>query len=330
MPAQPPSTDIAALIEDQRPALRPGSDPARWACPPRPAVGAPLRIYSGILGQVGDIIAFTATARRLKELFPHSELTFAVSRRYREAGTLVAGLPYVDRLFVTQLYFERLTPSLLPLWEEGWPLDLRGDDEIAEQRRHDLVLETRPRHRRHPWWRFAHLAEEAAHMVGVPGPIDRRTEVVVPPGTAILPGAAGKIVLHNDPAIDATKAWPWESVQEFARAVGPEDIVLLGGPGPEVPGALDLRGRTTLAQAAGVIQAARCYVGIDSGLMWIAGSLQVPVVGLYGTSFIPAYGALYPVNPRAVYVQAEGALECIRSESVLAAVRRTGYAIRHL
>jgi hypothetical protein len=31
--------------------------------------------------------------------------------------------------------------------------------------------------------------------------------------------------------------------------------------------------------------------------MWISGSLQVPVVGLYGTAYIPTYGAIQPVNP---------------------------------
>src|SRR5438067_1112190 len=64
---------------------------------------APISIYTGILGQIGDIVMFTPTVRRLKDLFPNSRITFAVSRRYREAGELVAGLPYVDRLFVTEL-----------------------------------------------------------------------------------------------------------------------------------------------------------------------------------------------------------------------------------
>ena len=71
---------------------------------------------------------------------------------------------------------------------------------------------------------------------------------------------------------------------------------------------MDLRGKTTLAEAAVIIKAAKCYVGIDSGLMWIAGSLQVPTVGLYGTSYLPAYRAIYPENPQAVYLQAEGPL----------------------
>src|SRR5690348_4084819 len=106
----------------------------------------PLRIYTGILGQIGDILGFTATVRRIKQLFPNSQITFAVSARYREAGALVAGLSAIDRLFVTEFYFERLTAEKQTPWLLGWPVDLRGDDEVAEQRRHDLVLETRPRH----------------------------------------------------------------------------------------------------------------------------------------------------------------------------------------
>lgn len=83
---------------------------------------------------------------------------------------------------------------------------------------------------------------------------------------------------------------------------------------------LDLRGKTTLAQAAAIIRESRCYVGIDSGLMWVAGSLQVPVVGLYGTSYIPAYGAIQPVNPNATYLQVEGPPADIPAEQVLEAM----------
>jgi len=86
---------------------------------------------------------------RLKQIFPRSEIAFAVSRRYREAGDLVTGLPYVDRLFLTELYFEKQTPEIDLPWHLGWPVDFQGDDESAEQRRHDIVLETRARHREH-------------------------------------------------------------------------------------------------------------------------------------------------------------------------------------
>jgi ADP-heptose:LPS heptosyltransferase len=294
--------------------------------PPRLETGAistqPLRIYTGILGQIGDIVMFTATVRRLRQLFPNSQITFAVSSRYREAGELIEGLPYVDRLFVTELYFEKLTEVNRVLWERGWPVELRGDDEIEEQSQHDLILETRPRHRYPRWWEFNHQVAEQADMVGVPGPIDLHTEIAIPKATRLLPGTHRRVVLHNDPVIDPRKAWPWESVREFVRMLEPQQVVLLGKAGEPVPGAFDLRGRTTLAEAAAVIQSASCFVGIDSGPMWIAGSVQVPTVGLYGTAHIPAYGAVYPANPRAVYLQGEGSLSSISVSQVAMAVRQ--------
>jgi heptosyltransferase-2 len=281
-----------------------------------------LRIYTGILGRIGDIIMFTATVRRLRELFPNGEITFAVSEQFREAGELVAGLPYVDRLFVAKNYFEMMTDRNIDAWHLGWPVDLRGDDEVTEERKHDIVFDTRPRHRRMPWWQFDHQVAESAHMVGVPGPIELQTDIAIPPGTVVPGGSEGKIVLHNDPAIDPRKTWPWEYVHRLARRIGPRDLVLLGNPGPDIPGAVDLRGKTTLAQAAAVIDRGRCYVGVDSGLMWVAGSLQVPTVGLYGTDYIPAYGAIHPRNPSAIYVQCEGAMDQISPETVLGEIER--------
>src|SRR5262249_31583585 len=145
----------------------------------------PVRIYTGILGQIGDIVMFTPTVRRIKQLFPKSQITWAVSCRYREAGELVAGLPYVDRLFVTRLYCEKLTGSAYLPWHLGWPVDLRGDDEIEEQRKHDIILETRPCPRRSGLAEYGHAVESYAYNVGVPGPIDWRTEICIPEGTTI-------------------------------------------------------------------------------------------------------------------------------------------------
>jgi len=282
---------------------------------------APVRIYTGILGQIGDIVLFSPTVRRLKQLFPNAHITFAVSRRYREAGELLAGLPYVDQLFVAELYFEKLGGLTFQPWERGWPVDLRGDDEVVEQRRHDLVLETRPRHRRDRWWEHATLPEELAHMVGVPGPIDPQPEIRLPPGVTLPPEWQGKIVFHNDPCIDPRKGWPWEQALEFLAGMPPASVAVIGKPGPAVPHALDLRGRTTLAQTAALIAASRCFVGIESGPTCIAAALQVPTVALFGTAYIPVCESVQPRNPRAIYLQTEGTLDSIQPGTVHEAVR---------
>src|SRR5204862_412306 len=97
-----------------------------------------------------------------------------------------------------------------------------------------------------------------------------------------------------------------------------------GNPGPPVPGTIDLRGRTTLAEAAGIIARSRCFVGIESGLTCIAAGLQAPTVGLFGTSYIPRCETVQPHNPNAVYLQAEGPLDRIPVPQVLHALRRRG------
>jgi hypothetical protein len=287
-----------------------------------PVTLEPLRIYTGLLGQLGDIICFTATARRIKELFPNSSLTFAVSRRYSAVADLLSGLRFIDRVFITEHYYERLSDKTYFPWHLGWPCKFKGDDEIHEERNHDLVFETRPQHRRMPWWEFAHQVAELAHMVGVPGPIGLQTEVRIPEHVSVPINATGKIVLHNDPHIDATKAWDWREAEAFVGDIGPDRIILLGSPGSVIPGTIDLRGQTTLSQAAAVIRDCACYVGIDSGLIWIAGSLQVPTVGLYGTSYIPAYQSIWPSNPNAYYVQVEGSPASIPASQVTTLCRR--------
>lgn len=49
-------------------------------------------------------------------------------------------------------------------------------------------------------------------------------------------------------------------------------------------GRLDLAGRTTLRQAAGVIAGARCLIGIDCGLAHVAGALGIPTVVMFGAT----------------------------------------------
>jgi ADP-heptose:LPS heptosyltransferase len=78
-----------------------------------------------------------------------------------------------------------------------------------------------------------------------------------------------------------------------------------------------------IGEDAALDAAAQCYVGIDSGLMWIAGSLQVPTVGLYGTTYLPNVAAVQPANPNATYLKAAGGLDAIEPAAILAAVRAT-------
>jgi len=64
-----------------------------------------IKIYTGILGQYGDIVMFTAVIKRIKELIPNSEITFAISKKYGDMKPLLERDPLIDKVFVTENYF---------------------------------------------------------------------------------------------------------------------------------------------------------------------------------------------------------------------------------
>ena len=71
--------------------------------------------------------------------------------------------------------------------------------------------------------------------------------------------------------------------------------------------ALDLTGKTGLANLCSVIKCASLFVGIDSGVMHMASSLDIPVVGLFGPTD-PFY--VGPQNERSIVVREES-MECV-------------------
>lgn len=59
-----------------------------------------------------------------------------------------------------------------------------------------------------------------------------------------------------------------------------------------------LTGKTTLAELAGVIQAADLYIGADSGVMHIAELVGTPIVAIFGPSNADAWHPGHqPANP---------------------------------
>ena len=69
----------------------------------------------------------------------------------------------------------------------------------------------------------------------------------------------------------------------------------------------DLTGKMNLADLCSVMKRARLFVGIDSGVMHMASSLDIPVVGLFGPTD-PFY--VGPQNERSIVVREES-MDCV-------------------
>jgi ADP-heptose:LPS heptosyltransferase len=121
---------------------------------------------------------------------------------------------------------------------------------------------------------------------------------------AALAAAAGRPVVVVLPAAGGSyRLWPPERYGEVARALvaGGAFVAVLGGADAvaaaaavcaalPADAALDLSGRTTLAQAAGVLARARLALGADSGVLHLAGALGTPTLTLFGPALFRKWG----------------------------------------
>ncbi|MBN2712619.1 MAG: class I SAM-dependent methyltransferase [Planctomycetes bacterium] len=96
------------------------------------------------------------------------------------------------------------------------------------------------------------------------------------------------IAVGVDCAAHEAKKYPhWEILCKRIKDSG-VNIVFLGGAGADEPWmdslGINLCGKTTLASAAGVLELARMYVGLDNGLSHMAAAVRTPMLVLYGPS----------------------------------------------
>lgn len=131
-----------------------------------------------------------------------------------------------------------------------------------------------------------HIGEQIALNIGLELPENWRP-VYRPRGKAA--GPAGAIVLQNScrgAQFSAnTKEWPFERWQRLADSLCKDGhpLVQLGTKeDPPISGAMDLRGKTSLAEAASTLERARLFIGLESGLMHVAAAVGTPSVIVYG------------------------------------------------
>jgi len=89
------------------------------------------------------------------------------------------------------------------------------------------------------------------------------------------------------------KEWPSERfsavAHHFATKKGAQVAILGAESDPQIHAAarahvVDLSGRTTLRQAAAILERATMFVGVDSGLMHLAAAMATPCVAIFGPS----------------------------------------------
>ncbi len=158
---------------------------------------------------------------------------------------------------------------------------------------------------RNPQWASRHSVAVRAEQLGiagiedVPAPtldwLDADIDALAPPDSfaLIVPGGSA----HRP-----EKRWPAERYAALARLLAEHGRppVLIGTSAEasvldrisrEAPGAIDLCGRTSLAQVAALARRATCAVGNDTGPVHIAATAGCPTVVLFGEGSEPERSA---------------------------------------
>ncbi|MBM3555313.1 MAG: glycosyltransferase family 9 protein [Alphaproteobacteria bacterium] len=245
---------------------------------------------------VGDAILTTGLLAELIRRHPDAEVTIACGKAalpvFSAAPNTVARIGIVKRGKVGHW---------LDLWRAtvgtAWDLvvDLRGSA-LA------YVLWAKARHIFRPDHARGHRSFALAATIGLdhlPRPIAWTASEHEAAAAKILPEGPPTVVLASTGNWKA-KLWTTERFAELATRLtspgGPFPggrIVVLGAPGEEpltrplaqaLPAGqvLDLTGRTDLPTAAAVIKRAQLFIGVDSGLLYLATATGIPCLGLFG------------------------------------------------
>lgn len=135
-----------------------------------------------------------------------------------------------------------------------------------------------------------HFIVMMCESAGIRGEVELRPYVVLTEAER----SAGKIMSRPQIAMQTSslgarypmqnKVWPHDRFQIVADALKSEfDLIQLGtASDPELPGALDLRGKTSVRQAAAILSASQLFIGLATGLVHLARAVECRSVVIYG------------------------------------------------
>jgi len=262
------------------------------------------------LSSIGDIVLTSPVIRCLHEQIPNLELHMMVKAPF---VSIAEANPYVDR---TLIYGEPITDNYDCI------IDLQGNARSKKlcrqlgtkrfsfsKRNFAKLLLTLTKKRILPIEHICNRYFDAVSTLGVKND-NKGLDFFYPKEE--LPPMQNPYVVIVVGANHYTKTIPIERIHHLASRCN-KQVVLLGGKsdGERLnqeslswsTNVLNLCGKTSLAQSAGIIQGAQLVVTPDTGMMHIATALGTPLMLLWGCTH-PGYG-FSPYQPKGEVISVE-------------------------
>jgi heptosyltransferase-3 len=295
--------------------------------------------------RLGDMVLTLPMAAALRQVCPGRRIVMA-ARRYvqplLESVDVIDDVIYVDdhpnelrhglrRLGVTTAFFPRARPN------EAWQAlraGVRHRIGTAYRWYSPLLYTSHVRdHRKHGTHHEAEYnMRMVAHFMGVATPsVTLVRPRLAPPGVTLEPNT---VILHPGSG-GSTHTWPIERMADLARTLADSGLhVAITGTLAEThladvvmgkcPAAQNLCGTLSMSQLMPVIAQARALVANGTGVLHLAASIGIPVVGIFPRD--PALGAHRwgPYTKRGVVVEPPtgGGIHDITAHETFSAVQK--------
>ncbi|MDY6793035.1 MAG: lipopolysaccharide heptosyltransferase II [Thermodesulfobacteriota bacterium] len=266
------------------------------------------------LNQIGDLVFSLPLLKALRDNFPGATIHSVVKPYLKE---LLTGLPYVDRIILREVNLKAKLELLnklrsyqydllisLPRSLESLILTTFSKAKIKAGFAHfpwDLCLDIKEIVEGHNSWhnnakllKKLNISVNKNDYIGLITADKNRNNFGLPPKYIVIsPGASKR---------RQTKTWGQHKFAKLIISIKENfglDTVLVGGRKSQAynqtivklamesnrnkePFVVDLTGNTGLRSLCSIIKDAKLFVGIDSGIMHLASSIDIPIVALFG------------------------------------------------
>ena len=252
-----------------------------------------MRIMFVMLKTMGDVILGTTICRELKRDYPDSEIHFYVNSPY---GELLVNNPYIDRIHQSEewhpdmIFMEILSEKYDKVFI---PIQARIECNMWHQ-----FEATRHQHLVDFYWRrmgqHRMITERECYLYPTPQDFSKaesRISFDVP-----------RVAIHSTSGV-LTKDWPYFDVLAEELRKSGYVTVQVGGRGDKIiKGAVDFRGKMSLMEISAFLTKCAAFVGIDSGISYIADAMKVPTIVIQGSTSPVTSG---PISSRVIHLFAK-------------------------
>lgn len=248
------------------------------------------RIMLVMLKTMGDVVLSTTLARELKKEYPSSEIHFYTNKGY--AG-LLENNPDVFEVHAPDDW--NYNSLFLEMAEEDYdvvfaPYQARPECNVWHQNEHS---------------RHQHLVDFYWNRMGMHRQIVDRECYLFPTAEDSAKAAdhismdVPRIAVHSTTGVP-TKDWPhFDALTEELRKAGYGVVQVGAKTDKAVAKAVDLRGRMGFLELAAFLGKCAAFVGLDSGLSYVADAAKTPTIVIQGSTDPMTSG---PISSRVIHL----------------------------